>query len=1038
MLVGSNHTGSFVQTELGAGRLVSIKDGSAQVRYFRAPTRNPYSEVTLDLRRVQPVSLAPHTRIYIHNGDRWRLGRIESRHPSRPDQYLVAFPNNEGAVLPIHAFDVRWAQSVDDPYEILASVGGDSPLVYQARLDLLAGWSRQRQFAAGVEGLLLGSVELHPHQLNVVRRISNDPVKRYLLADEVGLGKTIEAAALIWQILHRKPHGRVLILAPTHLRKQWAEELLDRFRTEQFENAWIRVRSHDDGPEWPTEPVDLLVIDEAHHVTRTSGASSVDIAKIRDLAHAAEGLLLLSATPVRSNEAGFLDLLHLLDPQHYQPGDLAEFTKRVELRDQLALICQALEPSLDAFDLSLYADELRGLFPEDTQLADLLGTATECDDADRPEAIERLRQHLAESYRLHHRVLRTRREGDLERNFSVRGRKRAVPFILSVPDDAGSKREMLLDTAREILLALVESGRTTESMAADIFRDLAARCGSLSPALRSLLTETGELDPVQLPELLPLLLAEDQEAIARDLRTVLLASANQTIDALVPHLTRFAGADGRRRVVIATQFTEVAEALADALRRHIGQRRVGLHLKHIDPRSNDASVAQWNANNDCSVLICDASAEEGLNLQRADLLIHVDLPWEAFRAEQRIGRCDRHAPDMLQPIRSVVISYGQQRYAQAWLELLSDGADVFAQSVSSLQYVLADLEATLLGSVLRRGYEAVEEASELYQTSLRQELTTIRAHDALDSLQDIETAQSSLNSLLLASDRDSAMTDGLVTWLEGVGGRVTRVKPGVIRLDRRRLQVSAELQLALAPAMGQLLAIDRRAGARDGLPVARAGHLQLDAIAKHLLSSDRGVAFAVFCPVRGVWPPRIVLRTDFLLTARCDPGLDDIADRLGVGPWLRQLVQECRPPTVVSLAMDPDGQAAPVAEPRRMYERRAGDLNLTSRPDLFRQLTQHVDWEAVCANALPLARALLNMDAAVQEQAASAAINLRRKLAQRVDRQRGRRAAGNICEDDQGLEPLLAATPDQIDMSVEVLGCGALLSGDPSSIDRTA
>jgi ATP-dependent helicase HepA len=283
MLVGSKHIGGFVQTELGVGRLVSIKAGSAQVRYFRAPARKPYTDETLDLRQVQPVSLAPHTRIYLHDGHRWRIGRIEDQHPSKADHYLVAFPNSEGAVLPAHLFEIRWTQAVNDPYEILASVGGDSPLVYQARLDLLAGWSRQRRLAAGVEGLLLGSVELHPHQLEVVRRVSHDPIKRYLLADEVGLGKTIEAAALIWQLLQRKPHGRVLILAPTHLRKQWAEELVDRFRTGQFGSAWIRIRSHDVGSDWPTEPVDLLVIDEAHHVTRSIGASNVDIAKVRIL-----------------------------------------------------------------------------------------------------------------------------------------------------------------------------------------------------------------------------------------------------------------------------------------------------------------------------------------------------------------------------------------------------------------------------------------------------------------------------------------------------------------------------------------------------------------------------------------------------------------------------------------------------------------------------------------------------------------------------------------------------------------------------------
>ena len=80
------------------------------------------------------------------------------------------------------------------------------------------------------------------------------------------------------------------------------------------------------------------------------------------LAHGASDLFLLSATPVRSNEVAFLDLLHLLDPQNYQPHDLGAFTRRVQMRDELALIHHSLTPDLDEFDFSLYADQLRSMF----------------------------------------------------------------------------------------------------------------------------------------------------------------------------------------------------------------------------------------------------------------------------------------------------------------------------------------------------------------------------------------------------------------------------------------------------------------------------------------------------------------------------------------------------------------------------------------------------------------------------------------------------------------------------------------------------
>jgi ATP-dependent helicase HepA len=1031
MAVRPEHIGAFVQTGFGAGRLLALTADAAQVRFFRAPARNPYVDETMDARDVEPLVLPPHTRVYLHDGRRWRIGRVEEQHPDNLDHYLVAFPNSEGAVLPEHGFDVRWSRPVEDPYEILGSVGGDSPLVYQARMDVLASWSQQRRLAAGVEGLLLGSVELHRHQLEVVRRVTQDETKRYLLADEVGLGKTIEAAALIWQLLRRRPQARVLILVPTHLRKQWAEELVHRFRADKFPQAWFRIHSHTDSAEWPQEPVDLLVIDEAHHVTRGGRTEGVDRARLATLAHSAEELLLLSATPVRSNEAGFLDLLYLLDPQHYQPDDLEEFVTRVQLRDQLALICQALEPDLDAFDLSLYAGELRGLFPEDTLLAALLDAAADSTENSRPEAIARVREHLSESYRLHHRLLRTRREGGVARDFSVRGRKRAAPFILPLSDRSDQKRVALLDALREVLVVAVEDGVVTDELASSALQEVASRCGSLGAALQTLVRDSDALTD-EARRVLGFLSEEDQRLIASRLRGAIEAGGDESLTALVPQVARLAGADGKRRIVIATQFPEVAEAVAAAVAGHIGARRVAQHTAGRDVRENNASISRWRDDNDCSVLVCDAGAEEGLNLQQAELLIHLDLPWETFRVEQRIGRCDRHAPDVPRPIPSLVVSYGSQRYAQAWLELLSDGTGVFTRSVSSLQYILADMEAQLLKAVLRGGFDAIEDAAEAFCASLDEELTTIRAHDALDSLQQQDTARRSVNDLLLDSDRDDTLVRGFVTWLEGVGGRVVGVKPGIISIEPGRLQVPIELEMALAPLMGTSIALGRTTAARAQLPLPRAGHPQIDAVGNHLLASDRGVAFAVFRPLRGEWPPRIVFRTDFLVSAYVDETTNATAERLGVAPWLSEVVQEYAPPTVVSVGTEPGGGVLQAREVQRVYERRAGDLNLTSRPDLFRQLTEHLDWAALCANVLPLARAEAERLPLVHEQRTAAAADVRRRVAQRIDRARARGLAG-LKDVEIDLVPLLEVLPQRLDIAVDVLGCGAIFTGDPSA-----
>ncbi|HSU36701.1 MAG TPA: hypothetical protein VLJ88_13665, partial [Propionibacteriaceae bacterium] len=208
---GALEVGDLVRTAaFGVGRVRSVGDVVTVVRYFRGPSRSPFVDHEHPMPNLSPAELRAHTRVYVYDGRRWRIGRVDGPHPQADDSYLIAFPNQEGGVLPVESFDVRWDLPVDNPYEVLEAVGGDSPLVYGARLALLAEWTHQRAAAIGVEGLLLGSVELHRHQLAVVRRVAADPIKRYLLADEVGLGKTIEASALIWQFLSGRPTGSVL------------------------------------------------------------------------------------------------------------------------------------------------------------------------------------------------------------------------------------------------------------------------------------------------------------------------------------------------------------------------------------------------------------------------------------------------------------------------------------------------------------------------------------------------------------------------------------------------------------------------------------------------------------------------------------------------------------------------------------------------------------------------------------------------------------------------------------------------------------
>ena len=1029
--VGQSDLGRFVvgEPELGIGRLVGVDGATARIRYFRAPVKDPYVERESDLLQVAVAEIRAHTRVYFHDGRRWRTGRIEGEHHRTDEQYVVALPNREGEILPSDQFDIRWAPRIEDPYEILASLGGNSPLVYEPRAELIASWHALRAAAAGVDGLLLGSVELHDHQLTVVRSVSDDRERRYLLADEVGLGKTVEAGALVWQSLRDYPTGEVLVLAPDHLRQQWDEELTAKFHADHFRKASIRIRAHEEPETWPDGPVHVLVVDEAHHLTCAGPFATEMLERVAGLAHRAKHVLLLSATPVRTNEAAFLDLLHLLDPKNYQPQNLGEFTRRVEMRDEVALIHYSLTSDLDEFDFSLYADQLRSVFPDDKTLDLLVGQALDCTDTQRPDQIVRVREHLSETYRLHHRLLRTRRSPQITASFGVRGRRRGRPFTIEIGDDSDGVRVDLIEGLRLYVAELVDSGEVGIDQATEALRVLGQACGSLPQAILEL---TARDEPDGAIGLVSRWLASSGEAWRRELD----AAAPVVLDASARQIGRMAIAKDLGKVVVASAYPTVAQIVSSAVADSFGTHRVAEHLSSRSREENAASVDRWRSDENCRLLVCDASAEEGINLQTADVIVHLDLPWDVFRLEQRLGRADRFVRGKSQPVESMVFIYGDQAYASGWFLFAADSCEVFDQSVSSLQYVLADLESEVLGQTITGGAGVFDSDIESRRESLRVEAQRIAAHDSLDS---VSSLHGGLNKRLLHEDANPRLGAALKAWLTGVGAEIWSPARGSLQIaGRSRPQVPFALERAMAPWFGTEVALSRQAAVDRKVPLVRPGHGLLDAIVGHLRDDDRGVAFAFMRPARGCWPPTAVFRTDFLVRGSTTHELDRIAREQGVTSWLQVQHESLVPPVMETVYMSDQGVEVVSTSATRPYEKAKGDRNLIWRPEMFDEVTGHLDWEAVCGQGLTSARRILDGRDSVGPRATRAAQALRSSIDGHLAALRARAATDlePVDEQIQAFEALASAVPNHLKMAVDVIGCGVIILADPGRIGK--
>ena len=195
----------------------------------------------------------------------WAAGRVVGGDPSA---YFIRLPNSEfDRKVGEAELRVRWDRPVGDPVDVLIARANESPYFRDARLPMLRSLVSQRAASAGTPGLLSSSVEIYPHQVSAALTVLNDPVRRYLLADEVGLGKTIEAGLIIRQLLLDQPRSRVVIIAPDALRLQWQSELRDKFFTDDFPHATIKITAHETSDRWADyQQFDLAVVDEAHRL----------------------------------------------------------------------------------------------------------------------------------------------------------------------------------------------------------------------------------------------------------------------------------------------------------------------------------------------------------------------------------------------------------------------------------------------------------------------------------------------------------------------------------------------------------------------------------------------------------------------------------------------------------------------------------------------------------------------------------------------------------------------------------------------------
>jgi ATP-dependent helicase HepA len=892
----------------GVGKLLAVGRGTSEVEYFDSPDGPKLRRVSVPTSSLFTVELPTQTRVFIFDphAQAWRVGRADGLIDKRAlgtdeDHYSVRLPNGGRPRVPISDLFVRSAAAIDNATDYLASRLNETPYFFDGRRRIVRHLARQRAAFGGLTALASSAIELIEHQVETTRLILKDPIQRYLLADEVGLGKTIEAGIVVRQhVLDAPALANVLIIVPDHLRQQWQSEMREKFFLPL--DASVRVVGWQQLDKLDDADVTFMVVDEAHrlalHAFDKEGLGRYWYEAVRRLSARVPRMLLLSGTPVLHQEGAFLAMLHLLDPSGYPLDEVDQFRERVRGRQVVADAMLDLSDQASSFFVNDATARLQDAFPNDDKLCahcqSVRALSDESPDSnERIQAIRALRVYLAENYRLHRRLLRTRRD-----DARVRGLlpERTGTLIIDHDDEARAEAADFLDTWRtSVPESQFESGHTEVTVISTLFAIwVSATLSHPAVLLRYIDARLALRDgdsPAGLPPHLCAALSVEwvfpREKEFLNTRRQLLSKASD-VDARVVALANwFVGGNEVTKAVVFVDDPSIADQVAIALATRLSPCPV---IRHAAGQKLPEPFILSDAR---AIIVCDSSAEEGLNLQRhGAALIHFDLPLAPMRVEQRIGRIDRL--EARGRLRNVVFR-SESTYEREWLSCLAKSIRVFDRSIAPLQYVLSDTVAHLHSHLLPEGAEAIAAAAVQLASganSLDAELKRIRAQEAVDSLEtDATSSRNFFERLTRADERmehtsarnlEAWVVDRLLFKREEVEPRVVRYsydvrRPTLIPLDeateRFRACIDTEfnvrnarLQLPLKPAT-----YDRYTAENFGIPLLRVGHPFVDALNELMRLDDRGTSYVMWRCDPSFLPresdPLLFLRFDFVIEA---------------------------------------------------------------------------------------------------------------------------------------------------------------------------
>lgn len=690
----------------GVGKVITISGGDAEVGFFESPL-NPYAnQITVPVKSLVKTHLYEEMVVFVVEPEHgiFRRARYGGQRPD--NQHLVIFRSGkngeyEDQICSIEEIFVPWIDPNlwPDVSGYLKARSTDGAInFYQGRLSFVREYLRQTKICEGYPVFLSTGVDIQPHQIAVVKTVLDDPIKRYLLADEVGLGKTIEAGLLISEHINRyQRSSNVFISVPETLIRQWVRELALRFflaevisvYPDRTTNTLITIVSHDEfcQIDFINEPT-LLVIDESHQIVPADLDEKHELFEAHlSASRSASEAYLLSGTPIGGNEIAYLGMLALLDSRlfSFDENGLQKFQERLVHQESIAGAVTALYPENEDIQIESAVLELRDQFSNDKDLevlideilpyVDMFSNSNAADD--RLAAIVRLREYLADHYKLFRRMIRNRRDHP------------GISVLFPGLDPSGVDRLIYKSEAGYLdseALGLIDQIAGSDTLSEQ--DKIESVKGISSTVLQS---PTSFFNYINSDEFKAsfLLNSSDLERFKK----ISDIESDCRIDVTVRKAKSWLNDYPEGLVVIFCD-----------------NRNEGIQLEEsLKTLTNFI----WNEYRDATekipsngIVIGGSIIEDGLNLQgKYRLVLHYSLPISILKLEQRMGRVNRFSANLkgVLPVQCAVVMPSQNAFISHWVDILDGSLGVFRRTVASLQFRLQESFEDMWESIATQG-----------------------------------------------------------------------------------------------------------------------------------------------------------------------------------------------------------------------------------------------------------------------------------------------------------------------------------------------